>query len=263
MKQKENNHGTIYNPQFAVKSYMKLLLLAHKVSDSDFWSALLELTGGRTGLKMAFITTAGDHIEWVPEKKGSERYVAKLTELNPEERAKGDEWRQNHKAKFAEKGIEMIFVDLKDDPKEVKEKLESVDIIEVGGGDVNYLLDWAKKAGLDTYLKGLLDNGVIYTGTSAGAMLPQPDIGFTWWGPEEKWVGTDHVGLGIVNFITTGGPSDGEAEEEGIKRLVERKKYLNSVMNFPWKTFLLRDGQMIKVDGDKIEHVGVGIKESI
>jgi hypothetical protein len=112
---------------------MKLLLLAHKVPDSDFDRELLELTGGRTGLKMAFITTAGDNIEWVPENEGSERYVAKLVELSPEQKAKGDEWRQNHKAKFAEKGIDMIFVDLKDDPKEVKERLENVDIIEVGG----------------------------------------------------------------------------------------------------------------------------------
>ncbi len=166
---------------------MKLLLLAHNVSDSDFESALLELMGGRIGLKMAFITTAGDTIEWVPEKEDSERYVAKLVELSPEQNAKGDDWRRNHKAKFEEKGIEMIFVDLKDDPKEVRGKLERGDIIEVGGGDINWLLDWAKKAGLDTYLKELLEKGTIYTGTSAGAMLPQPDIGFTWWGPEEKW----------------------------------------------------------------------------
>lgn len=242
---------------------MKLLLLAHKVSDSDFDRELLELTGGRTGLKMAFITTAGDNIEWVPENEGSERYVAKLVELNPEQKAKGEEWRRNHKARFMEMGIEMIFVDLKDDSKEVKEKLENVDIIEVGGGDVNWLLDWSKKAGLDTYLKELLAKGIIYTGTSAGAMLPQPDIGFTWWGPEDKWVGTDHTGLGVVDFITTGGPSEGEDEEEGIKRLVARKEYLNSVMSFPWKTYLLRDGQMIKVDGDKVEHIGDGLKKSI
>lgn len=242
---------------------MKLLLLAHNVSDSDFESALFDLTGEKVGLKMAFITTAGDNIEWVPEKEGGERYVAKLVDLSPEQKEKGDDWRKNHKAKFAEKGIEMIFVDLKDDSKEVREKLENVDIIEVGGGDVNWLLDWAKKAGLDTYLKELLDNGIVYTGTSAGAMLPQPDIGFTWWGPEEKWVGTDHTGLGIVDFITTGGPGEGEDKEEGIKRLVVRKEYLNSVMKFPWKTYLLRDGQMIKVDGDSVEHVGDGVKISI
>ncbi len=242
---------------------MKLLLLAHKVSDSDFESALLDLMGGRTGLKMAFITTAGDHIEWVPEKEGSERYVAKLVELNPEERAKGDEWRRNYKAKFTEKGIEMIFVDLKRDPKVVREVLENVDIINVGGGDVNYLLDWAKKARLDTYLKDILDKGVIYIGGSAGAMLPQPDIAFTWWEPGEKWGGTDHVGLGIVDFITTGGPKEGEDEAEGVKRLIERKEYLHSKINFPWKIYLLRDGQMIRVDGDKVEHIGPGIKKSI
>ena len=196
---------------------MKLLLLAHEVSDSDFERALLELTGERTGLKMAFITTAGDPIEWVLEKEGSEKYVAKLVELNPEEQAKRNDWRRNFKTKFTKKGYEMIFVDLKEDSKEVKKKLENVDIINVGGGDINYLLDWAKKSGLNMYLKEILGRGVIYVGTSAGTMLPQPDIGFTWWGPEEKWVGTDHAGLGIVNFITTGGPKEGEDEEEEDK----------------------------------------------
>ncbi len=34
-------------------------------------------------------------------------------------------------------------------------------------------------------------------------------------------------------------------------------------MNFPWKTYLLRDGQMIKVDGENILHIGPGIKKSI
>ena len=239
---------------------MKLLLLAHNVSDSDFERELLSFTEGKADLKMAFITTAGDPIEWIPEKEGSEKYVAKLVEPSAEEKEKGDEWRRNYKEKFTEKGYEVIFVDLKEDPKTVKEKLENVDIIDVGGGDVNWLLDWAKKAGLETYLKELLDKGIIYTGTSAGAMLPQPDIGFTWWEPAMKLEGTDHAGLGIVDFITTGGPREGEAEEEGIKRLVARKEYLNSVMSFPWKTYLLRDGQMIKVDGDKIEHIGAGIK---
>jgi peptidase E len=242
---------------------MKLLFLAHEVLDSDSDRVLLELTGGRTGLKLAIITTAGDPIEWVPEKEGSEKYVAKIVEVNPVEQAKRDEWGKNHKAKFTEKGYEVVYVDLKKNPKEVREALEHADIIEVGGGDVNYLLDWAKIAGLDKYLKNILDRGVIYVGTSAGAMLPQPDIGFTWWEPKKKWEGTDHVGLGIVDFITTGGPKNGEDEEYAIKRLIARKEYLHSIIKFPWKTYLLRDGQMIKVDGDSVEHIGPGIKKTI
>jgi len=243
---------------------MKLLLTSNGIKESpELEQAFLELTNQRVGLKIAFITTAGDKIEWVPEKEGSKKYIAKLVELNPEEQTRKQEWRQNYKAELKEKGHEVVFVDLKVNPKEVREQLEHADVIEVGGGDVNYLLDWAKKAGLNRYLKELLDKGVIYTGTSAGAMLPQPDIGFTWWRPEEKWAETDHVGLGIVDFITTGGPKEGEDEEEGIKRLIERKEYLNSKINFPWKVYLLRDGQMIKVDGDKIEHIGDGIKKYI
>lgn len=61
----------------------------------------------------------------------------------------------------------MVIADLKEDPEVLKQKIKSVDVIDVTGGDVNWLLDWAKKSKLDTYLKDVLDNGAIYIGTSA------------------------------------------------------------------------------------------------
>jgi hypothetical protein len=45
--------------------------------------------------------------------------------------------------------------------------------------------------------------------------------------------------------------------------LTERKLYLQSLLDYPWKIFLVKDGQAIKVDGDTIEHIGVGVKKSI
>ncbi|PIR45245.1 MAG: hypothetical protein COV10_00405 [Candidatus Vogelbacteria bacterium CG10_big_fil_rev_8_21_14_0_10_51_16] len=155
------------------------------------------------------------------------------------------------KSFFGQRGYDVIVADLKEDPEILKEKLQSVDIIDVGGGDVNYLLDWAKKANLGSYLKDLLARGVVYVGGSAGSMLPQPDIGFTWWEANDP---TDHVGLGVVDFITTGGP---------VETVVARKKHLQEVMDFPWKIYVLQDGQAIKVDGDTIEHLGPGAKESV
>ena len=38
---------------------------------------------------------------------------------------------------------------------------------------------------------------------------------------------------------------------------------MQSLMNYPWKIYFLQDGQAIKVDGDKVEHIGPGIKEFI
>lgn len=237
---------------------MKLLLTANGVSNPELEQAFLELTGHRSGLKVAYIRTAGDPIEWIPETEGSKKYIAKLKEVSPEEQIKTKNWLSEYKAKWEEKGHSVTFVDLKEDSTKVRKMLEAVDVIDVGGGDVNWLLDWAKKSKLDTYLKDILAKGVVYTGSSAGSMLVNPDIGFTWWEPEKP---DDRVGLGVIDFMFQ--PLHGGNDVSKAKEFTERKKHLQSLVDYPWKIYLVMDGQAIKVDGDKIEHIGVGIKESI
>lgn len=245
---------------------MKLLLTASGIVNPELERAFLELTGSRQGLAIAYIRTGGDPIEWVLEYEGSKKYVAKLKELTEDERVKGENWLLSYKAKHEEKGHKVVVVDLKDDPEQVRKVLESVDVIEVGGGDINYLLSWAKKSKLDTYLKGILDRGVVYLGTSAGSMLPQPDIGLTWWDPitmEDE----DHVGLGLVNFIACGNhdtdSADASAVDAVMQKMTERRDMLRSHMPYLWTIYVIFDGQAVKVDGNSIEHIGPGIKKSI
>lgn len=238
---------------------MKILLTSNGFREPLIGQAFLEMIGGRTGLKVAIIPTASDPIEWVPEKEGSKEYVAKLI---PENREKNAEWLNNYEKEWVEKGYDVVIVDLKGDTEEIKEKLESVDVIDVTGGDVNYLLDWAKKSKLDTYLKDLLDKGIVYVGTSAGSMLLQPDIGLTWWGPEEKWKVVDHIGLGIVDFIVASHQKE-ESLLKSEENLINRRKYLQSVIDFPWRGYLIQDGQAIKVIGDNVEHIGEGSKRIV
>ena len=235
---------------------MKLLLASNgfigNSLEKDFW----DLVGDRKNLKVAIIPNASDPIEWVPEKEGDpvSAYVAKLTRPNDAEYGKGTDYHY-----FKDKGYEVVIADLKEDPTEVKKKLESVDIIDVWGGDGNWLLDWAKKAKLDTYLKDILDKGVVYVGASAGSCLLTPDIGLGWWEPDWK---LDHVGLGIVDFLIS--PHNKEAELlANIEKTKKQREHMQSLMNYPWEIYFLQDGQAIKVDGDKIEHIGPGIKKSI
>lgn len=237
---------------------MKLLLTANGISNQELEQAFLELTNHRPGLKVAFISTAGDAIDWIPEKEGSNKYIPKLRELTSEEKAKRESWRQEYRAKFEEKGHSVTFVDLKEDPTKIQEALEAVDVIDVGGGDVNWLLEWAKKAELGAYLKALLEKDVVYVGTSAGSMLLNPDIGFTWWEPEKP---DDRVGLGIIDFMFQ--PLHGGNDEEKTKKLVERKKHLQSLVDYPWRIYLVGDGQAIRVNAENIEHIGSGMKECI
>lgn len=237
---------------------MKLLLTANGINNPELEQAFLELTDNRPGLKIAFIPTAGDAIDWVPEKEGSDKYIPKLKEVTAQERVKTENWLSEYKARLEEKGHTVVFVDLKNDPTKIREVLNTVDVIDVGGGDVNWLLDWAKKSKLDTYLKDLLAKGVVYVGTSAGSMLVNPDIGFTWWEPEKS---DDRVGLGIIDFMFQ--PLHGGNSEDKTKELIERKKHLQSLVDYPWKIYLVGDGQALKLNGDKLEHIGSGIKAVI
>ena len=237
---------------------MKLLLTSNGFMNTSLEKDFLEMTDHKSDLTIAIIPTASDPIEWVPEKEGDpiKDYVPKLI---LEKKEKNAEWLNSYTKEWEKKGYRVIIADLKEDPTTLKKKLESVDVIDVTGGDVNWLLDWAKKSKLDTYLKDVLSKGVVYIGTSAGSGLVNPDIGLTWWEP--GWT-LDHRGLGIVDFVVV--PHQKESDVlSNVENLTKRKEYLQKTMNFSWKIYLLQDGQAIKVDGDKIEHIGPGTKESI
>lgn len=237
---------------------MKLLLTSNGFMNTSLEKDFLEMIDSKTNLKVAIIPTASDPIEWVPEKEGDQTkdYVPILI---PEKKEENMKWQNSYKAEWEKKGYSVIIADLKEDPVELKKKIESVDVIDVTGGDANWLLYWAKKSKLNTYLKDVLNRGVVYVGTSAGSGLINPDIGLTWWEPD--WA-LDHIGLGVVDFVVV--PHQKESDERSNNgNLIKRKKYLQTLINFPWKIYLLQDGQAIKVDGDKVEHIGEGVKKSI
>lgn len=238
---------------------MKLLLTSNGIKKvPELEQAFLELTDHRKDLLVAIIPTAGDPIEWVPEHEGDESkfHIAKLI---PAKKEQSLAWWHSMQEAWEKKGYRAIIVDLKEDPAEVRKKLESVDIIEVTGGDGNWLLDWAKKAQLGAYLKDLLNKGVVYIGVSAGDGLLVPDIGLGWWDPEWK---LDHVSFGIVDFLVSVHNKEADLPAN-IEKTKERRKFMQSHMSYPWKIYLLLDGQAIKVDGESIEHIGPGIKKSI
>ncbi len=235
---------------------MKLLLTSNgfigNSLEKDFW----DLVGNREHLRVAIVPTAGDPIEWVPEKEGDppQLYVARLTRPNDAEYGKGKSYQY-----FKNMGHAVTVVDLKEGPVKVKERLAQADVILVGGGDINWLLDWTKKSTLDTYLKELLDKGVVYVGESAGSGILQPDIGLGWWEPGDT---LDHVGLGVIDFALSVHNKENELLEN-MEKARERRAFMQSHMPWPWKVYFLQDGQAIKVDGGKIGHIGEGVKDSI
>lgn len=124
------------------------------------------------------------------------------------------------------------------------------------GGDYAYF----KNKGFEAIwvdLKDLLNRGVIYIAASAGNGLLMPDIGLSWWDPRWK---LDHIGFGVIDFTLWVHQKEGELDAN-VNKIIELKK--NYQANYPWKTYLVQDGQAIVVDGDMVEHIGPGTKMSI
>ena len=145
---------------------MKLLLTASGITTPELKQAFVDMTDGKTNLRVALIPTAGDPIEWVVDPSDPKRSTAKLLR---ESLVSPDMEKSRWYLGYKEGGFNVVIADLKEKPETVREKLQNVDIIDVGGGDVNYLLDWVRKSKLDSYLKEILDKNVLYTGGSAGS----------------------------------------------------------------------------------------------
>lgn len=148
-------------------------------------------------------------------------------------------------------GFQIEVIDLKvEDPKVIKSKLEQVDIINVGGGNTFFLLYWVRKCGLDKYLGGILDQGKIYIGVSAGSILAGPDIAISGW--REDWDKNvvhlkDLTGLKLVPFAIS--PHYTEAD---LPLLKEKSK----TVDYP--IIALNDTQAVSVVGNKYKIVGKG-----
>jgi dipeptidase E len=79
--------------------------------------------------------------------------------------------------KLVELGFNVINVDLKNrKANQLRKDLEKVDIVFVAGGNSFYLLEKVLESGFDKIIKELVERGVTYVGSSAGAILAGPSI---------------------------------------------------------------------------------------
>ncbi len=106
--------------------------------------------------------------------------------------------------KLKELGFSVIEVDLKNKTKEeLFNILKDMDVVYVAGGNSFYLLEKVKESGFDDVIKRLLDKGVVYAGSSAGAVIacqtiePIKLLDDPSKAPNLK----SYQGLGLVDFI--------------------------------------------------------------
>ncbi|MFZ2664270.1 MAG: Type 1 glutamine amidotransferase-like domain-containing protein [Patescibacteria group bacterium] len=79
--------------------------------------------------------------------------------------------------------------------------LKDKDIIWMAGGMCGYLMYWIRRTQLDNYLVELLDNGLIYVGSSAGSMITAKTLYPACIPLNEPEIGAEVIpGLGLVDF---------------------------------------------------------------
>lgn len=118
--------------------------------------AFLDLVGmSKEDIKIALIENAADNYP-------------------PDNRA----WVEESRANLEKCAAEVQKVDLRDysDADKLKETLRNYNVIWLGGGNTYYLRWLAKKSGLDRIVYDLVNDGMVYGGESAGAIIAGPTL---------------------------------------------------------------------------------------
>lgn len=203
----------------------KLLLTSFACKTLDLVKELLP--GSASGLKAAFIPTAGDPYD-------------------------DKEFIDVDRDKLIEMGFEVTDVDLKTDKAEfLEKKLADINLVLVAGGNTFYLLDHVRKSGFDKVIKRLISKGVIYVGSSAGSILCCPTIeGAKRFDSIDSAPDlTDYVGLDIFEqiIIPHANKERYAARIKETKNEMEQKGFVVSVLN---------DNQAIIVNDEDWKIVG-------
>lgn len=199
---------------------MKLFLASEAKAPQTF-KKLQEFVGGFERKKVVYIPTGANG-----EGRGSWK--------------DGGSWNlvQNLDAKITLIELEDYF------SEEVISKICGQDIIWFAGGQAGYLMYWIRRTKLDKTLKKILEDGTIYVGSSAGAMITGKDMDLVEWYIGENEYGAGIIpGLGLVDFNIYPHYKDG--------LLGQIKKHFKGE-----KLYFLKDGEEVIVDGDKFEVVG-------
>jgi len=105
---------------------------------------------------------------------------------------------------FIDLGFSVTVVDLKSRPTEIAKKLKNSKIIFMAGGNTFYLLYWLKKSHADKVLRQMKNQSCLYLGSSAGAIVPGPDIESAGWPPDADDNDIrlkDTTGLNLTDFV--------------------------------------------------------------
>ncbi len=148
--------------------------------------------------------------------------------------------------KLKEEGFNLKEVDLKGKTKkELLDEFEGIDILFVAGGNTFYLLEKARESGFDEVAKALIKKGIIYVGSSAGAIFVCPTIEpiKTLDDPSKALSLKSFEGLNLVDFVIL---PHFEEEKHGAKY----EKIIEEYRGKDYKIITLTDQQAILAEDD-------------
>lgn len=175
---------------------------------------------------------------------------------NASDNAEGDAWWvHNDREKFKELGYQTTDIDLRAiAAEELQTALVEADILHVAGGSVFYLLGLIRKRGFETIIVDAIKNGsIVYTSTSAGAMIMGPSIAMFAFDEEEKPFLVDvpdQRGLRLINFSIMPHANNPDFAQE-FNKVVEQLPVHTEPLLF------IQDTQAIWVEDDMFKIVSI------
>lgn len=195
------------------------------------------------GSDLSFILNYGYALAGIPKSELKIGYVT--TASKPES---DRSFFEIIKSRIRENGYTIEEIDIEDkNQEEIERFFEDKNVVHVEGGNTFYLLKAIRNTGFNEVINRLLDRGVVYIGTSAGAYVMCPTIEVASWSNDGK----DRCGVleftafGYVPFLLKVHYVD--SDEKIIRDKLDDLEY-------PLR--LLRDGQGILVDGKDYKFVG-------
>lgn len=179
-------------------------------------------------LKAAFVPTAGDLYE-------------------------GKEFVHVDRKKLEVMGFSVRDIDLKGKQlANLEEEFKDIDLVLVAGGNTFYLLDQIKKSGFDQLLPRLLDNGVVYVGSSAGSIVCCPTIegAKKFDDPKDAPDLVNYEGLNLYNEVIIP-----HAQKEKYSQRI--KETTQEMIQKGFKVTTLTDNEAVLINDDEVKRVTI------
>ena len=172
------------------------------------------------GRRLLFVPTAAVGEGWYPEYE---------TDIEP----------------FEARGYTVTIVDLSGlDDKVDPNFFDDYDAVYLSGGNTFFLLKHMKRTWFSEHLKAALERGLVFVGSSAGAIVATPDIGYAE-GADDRSLGDgDDAGLGLVDFAILP-----HMDHDGMGETVRN---LYDSWAGAYRVIALNEDQAVLVEGSRI-----------